>query len=166
MEERMRRNEVPESSTWDLSDLFPSVDAWDLERIRIHSLLDEPAPRESQRNWDSHTLLAALTTIEELGIRVNHLKAYSLLRLSEDSSNEDSQNMAGRIGEVTARYQAYKADLESKLLLMEHDIVEKAMQDKAELAPFRKYLHDLRESKPYRLSEESERVLASLQEVL
>lgn len=166
MQERMRRNEVPESSTWDLSDLFPNAEAWDRERLQVMSLLDEPAPWSRQGTLDAPSLLAALTSYESLGLRVNHLAAYSRLRLSEDSSDAESQNMAGKIGEVTARLQAYTADLESKVLRMEDDDIEKAIQDEEALAPFRKYLRDMREAKPFRLSDESEFVLASLQEVL
>lgn len=166
MQERMRRSEVPESSTWDLSDLFPSPEAWDHERIQVQNLLDEPAPWKRQDTWDAQALLAALTSLEVLGLRVNHLEAYSRLRLSEDSSDTESQNMAGKIGDVTAQFQAHTADLESKVLRMEDDSIEKAMQSEEALAPFRKVLQDMREAKPFRLSEESEQVLASLQEVL
>lgn len=166
MEDRMGRNEVPVSSTWDLSDLFPDADAWDRERSQILNLLDEPAAWQSQGAWDAQALLAALTSLEAVGLRVNHLAAYSRLRLSEDSSDAESQYMAGRIGDVTSRFQAFKAELEDKVLRMEEEEIELAMQDETALAPFRKYLHDMRESKPYRLSEEGERVLATLQEVL
>ncbi|MFC3803478.1 oligoendopeptidase F [Cohnella sp. GCM10012308] len=166
MQERMSRKAVPSSSTWDLSDLFPNPEAWEQERIQIQRILNEPAPWKGQGTWDAQALLAALTSFETLGIRVNHLAAYAQLRLSEDNSNAESQNRAGKIGEVTALFQAYTADLESGVLRLEDDTIEEAMQQERALAPFRKYLLDLREAKPFRLSEESEYVLASLQEAL
>ncbi|MEK0315770.1 oligoendopeptidase F [Cohnella sp. 56] len=166
MHGRMRRDEVPESGTWDLSDLFPNAEAWEQERIRVQRLLDEPAPWKRHEAWDAQALLAALTASEALGLRVSHLAAYARLRLSEDSSDAESQSMAGKIGEVTARYQAHTADLQSHVLRMEDGSIEQAIREEEALAPFRKYLHDMRAAKPYRLSEESEYVLASLQEVL
>ncbi|CAI6077602.1 oligoendopeptidase F [Cohnella sp. JJ-181] len=166
MRERMRRNEVPASSTWDLSDLYPNPEAWEQERIEILNLLDESPLWKKQGTLDAQALLAALTSFEALSLRVNHLTAYSRLRLSEDSSDAESQNMAGKIGEVTAKFQANSSDLKSKVLRMEDGSIEQAIQEEEALAPFRKYLRDMREAKPYRLSEESEFVLASLQEVL
>ncbi|RNB89894.1 oligoendopeptidase F [Brevibacillus fluminis] len=166
MKERVTREQVPVEQTWDLTELFANVEAWENELQAI--VLDLPAITQfkGQLHNGAEELLATLEAEETIAIRLQRLSSYARLRTSEDGTNPVNQANSARVGDVVSQVNAALSFISSEILALPDGTVERYLQEEPGLAPFRKNLEELLETKPHRLSPETESVLASLGEVL
>lgn len=166
MSERPTRAQVAEEKTWNLEDYYPSREAW-LARL---SELEEQIPSVTAYKGKLHEgadrLLACLEAQEALYVGTQHAAAYSRLRLSEDGTSPVYQADSARMGDLVSRLEAALSFVRSEILSLPDGTVERFIDEEPGLAPFGRSLSLWLETKPYRLSAETEEVLASLGEVL
>ncbi|MGE5702545.1 MAG: oligoendopeptidase F [Clostridia bacterium] len=166
MKERLLRRDVPVELTWNLDDLYPNAEAWELELQAIRELLPTITAYKGHLHTDVEPLLACLEAEEALQIRLQRLSTYARLRSSEDGTNPTNQANAARVGDLLAEVNAELSFINSEILALEDEQFEQYLQQEPALAPFQLKLQDLLETKPHRLHPETESVLASLGEVL
>lgn len=97
---------------------------------------------------------------------ISRVGAYARLRQSEDGTNPANLANSAKTGDVLSRIQSSLTFIESELLDLEDGIIEQYITKEDGLVPYARSLTLLLESKPHRLSPETESVLASLGEVL
>lgn len=166
MGQRLTREQVAVEQTWDLNDLFDSQDAWERELGDIMEQLPAITAYKGTLHTGAAALLACLEAEEALSIRVQLAAAYARLRQSEDGTNPLNQANSARMGDVVSQINAALSFIRSEILDLPEGQMERYLQDEPGLEPFRKTLLDLLETKPHRLTPETESVLASLGEVL
>ncbi|MCZ8513235.1 oligoendopeptidase F [Paenibacillus filicis] len=166
MKQRWQRNEVPVGLTWDLDGLFPSKDAWEAELQTIEKEAALMGRFRGKLSQGAGILADCLKEQEALLARNGRAGAYARLRYSEDSGNPDNQSGSARAGDVASGIGAALSFIRSEIMELPEGTVEEYIKQEPRLQPFRKSLYDLLETKPYKLSAETESVLASLGEVL
>lgn len=166
MEERLARAQVPTELTWDLSDLFSSPEAWEKELQDILEQVPSVTRYKNSLHTGATALLACLEAEEKLSERLLLVATYARLRLSEDGTNANYQADSARVGDAISQVNAAFSFIRSEILELPGGTIERYLGDEPGLAPFRKSLMDLLETKPHRLTAETEAVLASLGEVL
>ncbi|MFN3338054.1 MAG: oligoendopeptidase F, partial [Thermomicrobium sp.] len=85
MVQQLTREQVPIEETWNLEDLFPNPEAWEVER---ESILRELGALEQLRGTLSQgasLVLRVLQLADELDQRVSKLYAYALLARDQDT---------------------------------------------------------------------------------
>ncbi|SDN70788.1 oligoendopeptidase F [Paenibacillus sp. yr247] len=166
MKQRLLRNEVPIELTWDLSELFPSNQAWETELKTLQELATHIQQYKGNlQNGASH-LADCLEAQEGLLERTMRVATYARLRFTEDTSNPQNQADSIRSGDATSGIGAALSFIRSEILALPDGTIEGYIKEEPRLEPFRKSLDDLLETKPHQLSAETEAVLASLSEVL
>jgi len=165
LQNQRRRSEVPVEQTWNLSDLFPSREAWAAELARIEEAIPTITRHQGKLGNGAAALLACLKDQEALYARFVLVYTYAELRASEDGSNPQNQEDAARAAALYAKLEAACSFIKSEILALPDGTVEQFMAEEPELAEFRPYLERMLEEKPYRLSPETEMVLAALGEV-
>ncbi|WP_202078168.1 oligoendopeptidase F [Caldalkalibacillus salinus] len=165
MEKRLLRDQVPESMTWNLQDLFETEHEWEGEINQISQDLPMVTQYQGRLAEDPKTLLNCLEAEEKLSIRLMRVATYANLRSSEDGTNPTNQANASRVAALVSTVSASLAFIRTEILEMPEETLRQYIAEEDGLDVYSKSLNDMLEEKPYRLSAETEEVLASLSEI-
>lgn len=152
------REEVPVKETWDLKDLFISDQAFyqTLEQVVQMSLDFNHTYYQKLNNIE--TIEKALDEYERILIEIDRLYNYPELRLSVDTSNEEAQKVNAKLNTTSGKLAGLLSFVDSEILELPNEII-------SELRSQTKYPHfikQLQDRKPYQLSADVEKVLATL----
>ena len=152
------REEVPVKETWDLKDLFTSDQAFyqTLEQVVQMSLDFNHTYYQKLNNIE--TIEKALDEYESILIEIDRLYNYPELRLSVDTSNEEAQKVNAKLNTTSGKLAGLLSFVDSEILELPDEII-------SELRSQTKYPHfikQLQDRKPYQLSADVEKVLATL----
>ncbi|WP_049374066.1 oligoendopeptidase F [Staphylococcus epidermidis] len=152
------REEVPVKETWDLKDLFTSDQAFyqTLEQVVQMSLDFNHTYYQKLNNIE--TIEKALDEYERILIEIDRLYNYPELRLSVDTSNEEAQKVNAKLNTTSGKLAGLLFFVDSEILELPDEII-------SELRSQTKYPHfikQLQDRKPYQLSADVEKVLATL----
>jgi len=162
----LSRAEVAPDATWNLADLFATQENWRAELAAIEEAVTTVTRHQGNLGEGAGTLLACLGARDALLARLQRVYAWANLRLSEDGGDAARQSEAALAAAVYARVDAAMKFVDSEILDLPEGTVARWLQDEPLLAVHRTELDDLMAVKPHMLSGETERVLASLGEVL
>ena len=152
------REEVPVRETWDLKDLFTSDQAFyqTLEQV-VQMFLDFNHTYYKKLN-NIETIEKALDEYERILIEIDRLYNYPELRLSVDTANEEAQKVNAKLNTTSGKLASLLSFVDSEILELSDEII-------SELRSQTKYPHfikQLQDRKPYQLSADVEKVLATL----
>lgn len=152
------REEVPVKETWDLKDLFTSDQAFyqTLEQVVQMSLDFNHTYYQKLNNIE--IIEKALDEYERILIEIDRLYNYPELRLSVDTSNEEAQKVNAKLNTTSGKLAGLLSFVDSEILELSDEII-------SELRSQTKYPHfikQLQDRKPYQLSADVEKVLATL----
>lgn len=152
------REEVPVKETWDLKDLFTSDQAFyqTLEQVVQMSLDFNYTYYQKLNNIE--IIEKALDEYERILIEIDRLYNYPELRLSVDTSNEEAQKVNAKLNTTSGKLAGLLSFVDSEILELPDEII-------SELRSQTKYPHfikQLQDRKPYQLSADVEKVLATL----
>ena len=152
------REEVPVKETWDLKDLFTSDQAFYqiLEQVVQMSLDFNHTYYQKLNNIE--IIEKALDEYERILIEIDRLYNYPELRLSVDTSNEEAQKVNAKLNTTSGKLAGLLSFVDSEILELPDEII-------SELRSQTKYPHfikQLQDRKPYQLSADVEKVLATL----
>ncbi|MFG6255739.1 oligoendopeptidase F, partial [Staphylococcus epidermidis] len=148
----------PVKETWDLKDLFTSDQAFyqTLEQVVQMSLDFNHTYYQKLNNIE--TIEKALDEYERILIEIDRLYNYPELRLSVDTSNEEAQKVNAKLNTTSGKLAGLLSFVDSEILELPDEII-------SELRSQTKYPHfikQLQDRKPYQLSADVEKVLATL----
>ncbi|AWB43068.1 oligoendopeptidase F [Paenibacillus sp. CAA11] len=166
MDKILTRSEVPTAATWNLDDLFVSQEAWEAGLKAVQTEADKLTRFKGRLGESAQLLLECLTEQEALTEQAGKVGAYARLRQSEDGTNPKNLANSAKIGDVLSGIQSSLTFIESEILELPADLIERYFTEEPGLAPFERSLRRLLDTKPHRLSPETEEALASLGEVL
>lgn len=152
------REEVSVKETWDLKDLFTSDQAFyqTMEQVVQMSLDFNHTYYQKLNNIE--TIEKALDEYERILIEIDRLYNYPELRLSVDTSNEEAQKVNAKLNTTSGKLAGLLSFVDSEILELPDEII-------SELRSQTKYPHfikQLQDRKPYQLSADVEKVLATL----
>jgi oligoendopeptidase F len=165
VEKRLSRSEVPEELTWNLDDLFLSVQAWEAELAVIESAAAKMEDFKGTLHTSSNALIDCLLAQEQLLMKMVKAATYVSLKQSADGTDPVNQANSAKLAALRTKMTAALSFIHSEILALEDGTVERYLQENSALQPFIKDLNEMLETKKHRLSPETEEVLASLGEV-
>lgn len=163
---QLARADVPVTETWDICDIFPTPEEWELELGALAGLVSSVAENKGRLHEGAPVLLACLLAQEAFHKRAARVFAYASLSLSADGTNPTYQAMAGRAGAVGAELHAQTSFVQSEALSLPEGTLQQYLRDEGRLAPFRITIEKWIEKKRHMLGPETEMALAALGEVL
>jgi oligoendopeptidase F len=165
MGQRLNRSEVPVEQTWDLSDLFPSHEAWEAEFKAVEADIATVAKYEGKLGEGAGTLLACLNAYEKLNERFIRVATFARLHVSEEGNNPANQAAGARVAGLGAKMGAALSFVRTETLNLPDGTIERYLQKEPGLGDFRIMLEEYLELKPHMLSPETEVAMAALGEV-
>ncbi len=166
MAKRLTREEVPVEETWRLEDLFPTIEDWEAALREADSETAGVTRYSGRLGEGPGTLLECLGAAENLLRKFYHANTYAMLLLSGDGTNPANQAIAGRAAAAMARVQAGLSFIEPEILELPDGTIERYLAAEPGLQSFRRNLETILGNKPYVLSREAEKILASLGEIM
>lgn len=159
----LKRWEVEESLTWDLTRLYTVPEDFEKELKTFIPKSEEIQQQYEGRLNSSGTVLHCLRDYEELLQKMDKAISYSFLASAVDETDEKNQQQVAKAQMIMAKVRGNLSFIDSELKEAPEEILKDAME---KTDNYRVVLQDILRSKPYKLHSEVEKTLAYLDPVL
>ncbi len=166
MSKRLRRAEVPEHLTWNLTDIYPDDTAWEEALAAVLAEVPSVTQYQGRLGEGPDVFLACLEAMEDLTKKVMRVRTYASLKQSADGTDPANQMAMGRAAAMAAQVEAATSFIRSEALSLPEGTLERYLEEEPRLREFQRLIEKLTAEKPYMLHPETEKALASLGEVL
>ena len=160
-----KRSEVPAEFTWDLTDIFPSDEAWRAEYEALGPCAEKVAAYQGRLGESAETLLDYFRLDDELSLRIGKLYGYANCKADEDTSNGFYQDMRGKALSLSVALSGAGAFAASELMALSDETLERFYAERPELTTYRRPIERLRRRRAHILSPECEALLAGAGEM-
>ena len=152
---------------WDLSDLYPTPDAWLAEYDRMKSEAQRLEDYKGTLGSSAAAMLAALDAIARVNKETSRLFTYASLKADEDLSNPRNQERKQQAGALNTLIGERTAWLAPEILSLGAPKVQAFLREDRTLAERHDFfLNNILRAAPHTLGLEAESVLASAGDVL
>ena len=159
------RQEVPAEYTWNLSDLFPSDEAWLAEYEALKAFPAKIAAFQGKLGGSAAELLAYLKLEDELEVRAGRLHSYASCKGDEDTANSFYQDFRGKAMSTVVALSSAGAFATPEIMAIPEETLERFYAAQPELETYRRTLYQLRRRAAHILSPECEQLLAAAGEM-
>lgn len=160
------RKEVPVELTFDVSDLFSTMEDFEKELIAIVPAIEHVTEYAGHLGESAERLADCLDEMEAVSIRMMRLYTYVSLLSSGDGTDPINQANMDRVGSLYAHMSTELSFIESEIVALPDGKIASYIASHDRVANVQKYLNDILDTKPHKLLPETEAVLAALGEVL
>ena len=163
--ELLKRSEVNEEFTWDLTALYPDNTAWEAAMAEIQEMASDLAKMEGHIADSPQTLLSYLTLWEEMEKKTEPAASYAHRLNDQDTGNTVNQAMVQKMQSIYAGMYSRLAFADPAILAIDEETLERFYAEEPRLEAYRKYIQEIQRLKPHCLSSEMERLLAMTKEM-
>lgn len=159
------RDQVEESDTWNVADIFETDEAWEAAFTVAEGRLDDFARFEGQLGKSGAQLLAALKLRDGVGLQFEHLYSYAARNRDVDLGNSTNQSRAQRIEGLYTRFSSATAFMEPEIVAIDDKKLGRFMKKESGLKEYSHHLDDLRRQQAHVLPKEQEQIMALAQDI-
>lgn len=159
------RNEILPEHKWKIEKIYAGIDAWEKD----FQILKENSPKLKDyqgKLGNINDLKAYLKLDEELSRVLEKLYVFAHMKSHEDTSNSEFQTLVNKIDPFMAEFSSYNAFFTPEILSLEDGVIEKMLEEDAQLKVYDTFFKVLLKEKPHVLSKEMEELLASASDCL
>jgi oligoendopeptidase F len=156
------RSEIEDKYKWDLSEIYPSEDAWraDLKVIKVK--IEGITSYKGKLTESAENLYSGLQVMVDLSSFISRIFAYPSFLSSLDQRNQESAAMQNEMMAEYARLSGEIAFIDPEILAAGPEIIKRYIKEEPRLEEFDFYLLDLFRQQEHVLSEEEERLMSLL----
>ena len=156
----LERKDVPNHLKWNLTDLFPSDEAWEKEYKAVEKEYSEyDFTAFEGKLADKETLLSCLQLNDTLSRRLEKLYIYANMRHDEDVRIAKNTSALAMVGAMFSKVFAKLSFIEPELTPLPNDVLHGFIAD-PDFAPYEYMLRKVEKSKEHVLSSAEEKLLA------
>ena len=155
-----RRSEVKEEFTWNLGDMYASVDAWEKELGEIAAIVEELEKLEGAVMASAGNLLRALALSAECGQKLGLAFNYAERLFDQDQKNNEHQAMSQRMYALATEVESRTAFINPEILAVDEGTLERFYEEEPGLALYRLQIEELLRTRAHRLSADQEKLVA------
>lgn len=163
--EILKRADVPQEFTWDLTPVFANDDAWFAEYEALKALPERIAEYRGTLGKSAKGLLAFLKFEDEVTLRLSSLLGYASCKGDEDTSNNFYQDMRGKATGTWVNISGALSFATPEIMAIDEKVLDSFYKDEPELETYRRSLYQIRRRAAHILSDEGEKLLASAGEM-
>lgn len=160
------RNEIEESSTWRLEDIFQTDTEWEKEFQAIKELLPKLTEFKGKLGDSANNLLEALQYEDEISMRLGKLYTYAHMRYDQDTTNSVYQALNDRATNLYSQVSSSTAYIVPEILSISEDTLQTFLKENRDLSVYEHALEEITRQRPHVLSEAEEALLAEASEVM
>ncbi len=154
------RDEIDDQLKWNLSDMYPSWEAWHADYQVLAQKIDRYAELKGTLGGGPDQLLAALRRSDELDELAYRVWYYPALHFDEDQRDNDVNARRQQVQIVLARWQEAASWFNPELLTIPADTVQTWMREQPALAGYRFAIENLYRQQEHVLDEAGERLMS------
>ncbi len=158
--ELLKRSEVPEEFTWDLTALYADVESWENDLKAIEEYADKIAQYEGKVTASAQNLLTVLELSAEMGQKMGRVYSYASRLSDQDTTNSAHQAMTQKAGMLFTNVGSKLAFTDPEIIAAEDEVLEGFFKELLALELYRKEIEEVRRLKPHRLNAEMEKLIA------
>jgi oligoendopeptidase F len=159
------RTDVPTNEKWNLEDIYADVSKWEEDFQQIEKMAGKLRDFDGAIQ-DGQSLYQFLKQREELSYMFNHVYAYCMLKVDEDTRNTTSQSFLDRAKGLSVKVSAATSFFMPFLLSLDEEILKGYIDEEKGLKYFEEDLMESFRYKAHVLSKEQEEILSELGEAL
>jgi oligoendopeptidase F len=153
-------NEVDPRYTWDLTELYPTVDAWNQARETVMEEFEKIEARKGTLGDSADSLYQAMSLVSETYREAGRVYVYASLNRDEDLRITETQERGQLADVMFGRFTEATAWMHPEILQVGADTIRRFIEQDERLAPFAFELDNSLRSAPYTLGDEAEQALA------
>ncbi|MCW0483516.1 oligoendopeptidase F [Gaoshiqia sediminis] len=157
---QQNRADIPEKYTWNLTDIFPSDEAWREAVTELSGKLDQIEQFKGTLTTSAKNLLKALQFNTELSKEASKIYLYAGMSSDLDTRNMKYSGMKQELQQLFSAFGAKAAFIEPEILTADWATIENFMQEEPGLEIYRMNLANMFRTKAHTLSETEERIMA------
>ena len=153
--------EIEVSKVWDLTDLFTSVEAWEIALDEVSDGISKLEGYKGKLGESATTLEEALKTRSSLYRELAHVSAYASLKSDENIAESEPRARKQRVSAVGSELWQSTSWIAPEIISLGQDKIETFIEESSGLAPFDHGLRSMLLRAPHTLTPEAERVMAA-----
>lgn len=151
---------VDPAHTWDLTELYPSVDAWRAAREEVMARFDEIEQRRGTLGKSADSLYETYRLVSDTLKMAGRVAVYASLNADEDLRSTEEQERRELANIMWARFSEATAWMQPELIVVGREVIESYIDEDERLAPFAYQLDNSLRNAPHTLGEEAEQTLS------
>ncbi|MDQ1003254.1 oligoendopeptidase F [Neobacillus niacini] len=159
------RQDVPINEKWNLEDIYSDISKWENDLQLVENMAETLKKFDGAIN-DGKSLYQYLKQREELSYTFNHVYAYSMLKVDEDTRDASAQSLLERAKGLSVKVSASTSFFMPYLLGLDKETLSSYIADEEGLKYFEEDLYESFRYKTHVLSKDQEEVLSQLGEAL
>ena len=156
-----KASESEVSTVWDLTDLFPSVEAWESELNAVADGVPELERYEGRLGESAATLEEALKIRSALYRKLAHVSAYASLKSDENLAESEPRARKQRVSSVGSKLWQSSSWMAPEIIALGSEKIEAFIVEAPGLAPFDHGLRSTLLRAPHTLTPEGELIMAA-----
>lgn len=161
----MQRKDIKTEYKWDLSELYPDLEAWDKELESTKPLIEDIKKYKGHLLDSATNLLGFFQDDEKVSYYLERLNFYAFLIVDEDLSNSEVQKRLDIINDVIANYNSVISFVNPELLQSDYEVIETFMDSCPDLRVYERTLKEIFRLKSHMLSSGEEALISEMMNV-
>lgn len=163
--EILKRADVPQEFTWDLTPVFTNDDAWFAEYEALKALPERISEYRGTLGKSAKDLLTFLKFEDEVTLRLSSLLGYASCKGDEDTGNNFYQDMRGKATGTWVNISGALSFATPEIMAIDEKVLDSFYKDEPELETYRRSIYQIRRRAAHILSDEGEKLLAAAGEM-
>ena len=159
------RSHIDEKYQWDLSTVFATDDAWEMELASLDSDLGKAKAYKGHLTASSSDLLAITESYLTLSRRLEKLYVYASMKNDQDTTVAKYQEYQAKATAIYAKFSEIFAFYEPELMQLSQETFENFVAETPALSTYKHFFEQLFKRQPHVLSQAEEELLAGAQEI-
>lgn len=155
------RNQVEEKYTWNLSEIYPSVDAWQSDVNMLKAEVDKLSEYKGALGESADDLYKALKKGNDLAKTLWKCYTYAGNLSNENLNISENQALMQQMTALATKFGEVTAYVEPEILQIPKEKIDRFFKEKPELADYDMYIDNIQRLRDHTLSEAEEKILAS-----
>lgn len=155
------RNKIDEQYKWDLTDLYPSDEAWASGKEALKKRLPALEKFKGTLGESSKQLQSCLDLMFDSYKEFARLQSYAQMHFDEDTRVSKYQSMKSEMQQLGTDFGTAVAFVDPEILEIDEARIESFLKDNNDLRVYRKYLADISRRRAHTGTESEEKIIAA-----
>ncbi len=160
-DQQRERSSIPDRYKWDLSQIYPSDQAWRTAKDKLAGEISAIRPFKGTLASSPQKLADALELVSRLSKEFSRLYVYASMTSDQDTRVSQYQGMQQEMAQLGATLGAEGSFIEPEILKIDPAKIESAISSEPRLKVYTFYLHDILRRRAHTLTDSEEKILAN-----